>query len=54
MKGVDIKKTVAEILDKLCARPGFDDWYFDLDDLTEEEIERELFEVINRRLNKEK
>jgi len=53
MKKVEIKKTVAEILDKLCNRSGFDDWYFNLDDVTEEEIEKELFEVIDRRLNKD-
>jgi hypothetical protein len=53
MKNVEIKKAVAEILDKLYDRPGFDDWYFNLDDVTEEEIERELFEVIDRRLNKD-
>jgi len=53
MKKREIKKAVAEILDKLCDRSGFDDWYFNLDDVTQEEIERELFEVIDRRLNKD-
>lgn len=51
MQPKKIKKAVAEILDKLYARPGFADWYFTLDDMTEEEIEKELFEVINRRIN---
>ena len=53
MKKVEIKKAVSEILDKLCYYSGFDDWYFNLDDVTEEEIEKELFEVIDRRLNKD-
>ena len=49
----EIKKTVSEILDKLCDRSGFDDWYFNLGDDIEKEIERELFETINRRVNGE-
>jgi len=48
MKKREIKKAVAEILDKLCDRAGFDDWYFNLDDVTEEEIEKESEELYNR------
>lgn len=53
MNKLEIKKTVAEILDKLCDRSGFDDWYFNLDGEIQEEIERELFETVDRRLNKD-
>lgn len=46
-----IKKCVAEILDSLCDRNGFDDWWYNLDDDTELEIEKELEEIIKRRLS---
>ncbi len=45
-----IKKCVAEILDSLCDRNGFDDWWYNLDNDTELEIEKELEEIIKRRL----
>ena len=48
----EIKKCVAEILDSLCNRNGFDDWWYNLGDDIEEEIESELEEIIERRLNK--
>lgn len=53
MKNVEIKKTVLELLDNLCDRSGFDDWYFNLGEDIQTEIERELFETINRRVNKD-
>jgi hypothetical protein len=46
-----IKKCVAEILDSLCDRNGFDDWWYNLDNDTELEIEKELEEIIKRRLS---
>lgn len=52
MKKIEIKKAVAEILDKLCDRSGFDDWYFNLGEEIQEEIERELFETVDRRVNR--
>lgn len=45
-----IKKCVAEILDSLCDRSGFDDWWYNLDNDMELEIEKELEEIIKRRL----
>ena len=52
MSNSEIKKCVAEILDSLCDRGGFDDWWYNLDDDTEKEIEQELRDIIERRLNK--
>jgi hypothetical protein len=49
-----INKCVAEILDSLCNRSGFDDWWYNLDDDTEKEIEKELRDIIERRLNPNK
>lgn len=43
-------KTVYEILDSLCDRSGFDDWYHNLDDDIIEEIELEMREIIEKRL----
>lgn len=37
-------------MDCLCSRAGFDDWYYDLDDDTQEEIDRELYSLIKRRI----
>lgn len=48
-----IKKCVAEILDALCNRKGFDDWWYNLDDEIEMEIENQLCEIIKKRLNKD-
>lgn len=50
----EINKCVSEILDSLCNRSGFDDWWYNLDDDTEKEIENELKDIIERRLNKSK
>jgi len=46
-----IKQAVSEILDNLCDRSGFDDWWYNLDDDIEKEIEDMMFEVIKRRTN---
>jgi hypothetical protein len=47
----DIRKCVSEILDALCNRNGFDDWWHNLDSTTEADIEVELFDIIYERLN---
>lgn len=47
----DIKKCVSEIIDALCNRNGFDDWWYNLDSNIEEDIEVELFYIIYKRLN---
>lgn len=54
MSKLEIKKCVLEIIDSLCDRNGFDDWWYNLGDDIEGEIENELFEIIDRRLNKVK
>jgi hypothetical protein len=46
----EIKKTVLELMDCLCSRAGFDDWYYSLNDDTQEEIDRELYSLIKRRI----
>ena len=46
----EIKKCVLEIFDALCDRSGFDDWWCNLDDDTQEEIENEIEEIIERRV----
>lgn len=48
---LEVKKCMLEILDSLCNRNGFDDWWFNLDDETTEEIEKEIEEIIKRRFN---
>lgn len=53
MKKRQIKKCVAEILDSLCDMGGFDDWYFNLGEDIQEEIERDLFDIVNRRINED-
>lgn len=53
MKKKEIKKCVIEILDSLCDRGGFDDWYFNLSEDIQEEIERDLFGIVNRRINED-
>ncbi len=50
----EIKKCVLEMLDSLCDRSGFDDWWYNLDDDIEREIEKELEDIIERRLNQNK
>tara|TARA_R110000772_G_C13310268_1_gene440127 strand:- start:35820 stop:36269 length:450 start_codon:yes stop_codon:yes gene_type:complete len=52
MKTREIKKTTSEILDALCNRNGFDDWWYNLDDDIEQEIEQEIFNIIKRRVEK--
>jgi hypothetical protein len=52
MNNREIKKCVAEILDSLCNRNGFDDWWYNLSDDIEEEIEKDIESIIKRRLNK--
>jgi hypothetical protein len=54
MNNREIKKCVSEILDSLCNRKGFDDWWYNLDEDIEQEIESELEEIIKQRLNKDK
>jgi hypothetical protein len=42
---------VLEILDVLCDRSGFDDWWYNLDDGTQEDIESSIEEIIKKRLD---
>ena len=51
MNNLKIKKCVLEILDVLCDRSGFDDWWYNLDDDTQENIESSIEEIIKRRLD---
>ena len=48
----EIKKCTLEILDSLCDRSGFDDWWYNLDDDRQEEIGSSIEEIIKRRLDK--
>ena len=48
----EIKKCVAEIIDSLCDRNGFDDWWYNLDDEIENEIISSLEEIIKKRFAK--
>jgi hypothetical protein len=48
----EIKKCVAEILDSLCDKSGFDDWWYNLDKNTAEKIEVEIEEIIKNRFKK--
>jgi hypothetical protein len=54
MKKIEIKKCVLEIIDSLCDKNGFDDWWYNLGDDIEEEIISELESIIENRLNKNK
>lgn len=54
MNKLEIKKCVLEILDSLYNRSGFDDWWDNIGEDIEEEIEAELVEIISRRLNQNK
>lgn len=54
MNKLEIKKCVLEILDSLYNRSGFDDWWDNIGEDIEEEIEAELVEIIYRRLNQNK
>jgi hypothetical protein len=51
MNKLKIKKCVLEILDVLCDRSGFDDWWYNLDDGTQEDIESSIEEIIKKRLD---
>jgi len=50
MTKLEIKKCVLEIIDSLCDRNGFDDWWYNLGDDIEEEITSELESIIERRM----
>lgn len=50
MNKLEIKKCVLEIIDSLCDRNGFDDWWYNLGDDIEEEITSELESIIERRM----
>jgi hypothetical protein len=52
MENREIKKCVLEIIDSLCKRTDFDYWWFNLDDVDEENIKNELEEIIKRRFEK--
>lgn len=50
---IQVKKTVAELLDALYNRSGFDSLFDSLDESIEEEITSELESIIERRLHKD-
>lgn len=52
MNKVEIKKCALEIIDSLCDRGGFDDWWYNLDDEIETEIISELENIIEKRFKK--
>lgn len=52
-KKVEIKKCVGEIIDSLCNRKGFDDWWYNLGDDIEDEIIIEIENIIKNRLDKD-
>lgn len=52
MMNKEIKKCVLEIIDSLCERSGFDDWWYNLDEDITNEIQKEIEEIIEKRLNK--
>jgi len=54
MEKREIKKCVGEIIDELCDRNGFDDWWYELDDEVEKEITDKLEEIVEKRFNKMK
>lgn len=54
MSKLEIKKCALEIIDSLCDRNGFDDWWYNLDDDIEKEITSELEYIIEKRLNQNK
>ena len=53
MNTLEIKKCVLEIIDSLCDRSGFDNWWYNLDDDVESKIIAELESIIENRLNKD-
>lgn len=52
MGKIEVKKCVGEIIDTLCDRGGFDDWWYNLDDEVEKEITDKLEEIVKRRFEK--
>lgn len=52
MNKVEIKKCALEIIDSLCDRGGFDDWWYNIDDDIEAEIISELENIIEKRFKK--
>ena len=54
MEKREIKNCVGEIIDELCNRNGFDDWWYNLDDEVEKEITDKLEEIVEKRFNKMK
>jgi hypothetical protein len=50
MNNLEVKKCVLEIFDSLCDKSGFDDWWYNLDDGTQEDIESSIEEIIKKRL----
>ncbi len=52
MEKQEIKKCVGEIIDELCDRNGFDNWWYNLDDEIEKEITDKLEEIVEKRINK--
>jgi len=50
MKLTKEKKIVAEIIEALCDRSGFDDWWGNLDTDTKNEITIELVRIINSKI----
>lgn len=54
MEKKEIKKTALEIIDLLCDKSGFDDWWYNLSNSTENKIIKEIEDVINKRDNKSK
>jgi len=53
MSKLEIKKCVLEIFDELCDRSGFDDWWYNLGDDIQEEIESSIEKIIKRRFGNE-
>ena len=54
MKKIDYYKLVYEMLDKLYENQGFSEWYDSLDDDQENNINDDLIEIVERRINKNK
>ena len=55
MKKIDYYKIVIEMIDKLYNdHQGFSNWYDSLDIGVEEQIEKDLVEIVERRINKNK
>jgi myo-inositol catabolism protein IolC len=52
MEKIEIKKMVLEIVDSLYNRGGFDDWWSNLDNDIEEEIIKEIEDIIEKRIDK--